>query len=66
MTSLRKILGYVLLLVGLWMMVSPQATLGLEPLKWMSDSQFPLEAFLGALLAATSFLLIRPSKPKDL
>jgi hypothetical protein len=66
MTLSRKIMGYVILLISLWMMTSPQSTLGLEELKWMSDYQFPLEAFLGALLACVAFLFIRPSKPDNL
>lgn len=62
----RKIIGYIILLISLWMMTSPESTLGLEELKWMSDYQFPLEAFLGPLLACIAFLFIRPSKPDNL
>jgi hypothetical protein len=62
----RKIIGYIILLISLWMMTSPESTLGLEELKWMSNYQFPLEAFLGPLLACIAFLFIRPSKPDNL
>lgn len=58
-----KVLGYLILLVGIWMMVSPQAILGLKELKWMANYAFPGEAFLGALVASAAFLLIRPSAP---
>jgi hypothetical protein len=59
-----KILGYIVLLVGIWMMVCPQAILGLKELKWMANYAFTGEALLGALLTSGSFLLIRPSQPK--
>lgn len=59
-----KVLGYFVLFAGIWMMVSPQAVLGLKELKWMANYAFPGEAFLGALVAASSFLLIRSPKSK--
>jgi hypothetical protein len=59
-----KVLGYLILLIGIWMMVSPQAVIGLQELKWMANYAFPGEAILGAMVAASSFLLIRPSKSK--
>lgn len=57
-----KITGYILFIIGIWMLVSPQAILGLEFLKWMADYSFPGEAFLGAFVCAGSFLLIKPVK----
>lgn len=59
-----KAIGYILMLAGIWMMVSPQAVLGLPALKWMARYAFAGEAFLGAFLVAAAFLLIRPAKPR--
>jgi hypothetical protein len=60
-----KVLGYLVLLLGVWMMISPQAIIGLQELKWMAKYAFPGEAFLGALVASGSLLLIRPSKSQE-
>ena len=57
-----KILGYIVFLIGVWMMVSPQAIIGLKELKWMADYSFAGEAFLGALISSSAFLLIKTSK----
>ncbi|TDL75786.1 hypothetical protein E2R56_08370 [Rhodococcus qingshengii] len=57
-----KIVGYIVFLIGLWMMVSPQAVLGLHELRWIADYAFPGEAFLGAIVSAGSLLLIGKTK----
>ena len=57
-----KIIGYGLFIVGVWMMVSPQATLGLKELRWMAEYSFPGEALIGAIVCAYSLLLIGPLK----
>ncbi len=57
-----KILGYIVFLIGIWMMVSPQAILGLDIFKWMANYSFPGEAFLGAIVCAGSLLLISNSQ----
>ncbi|WP_126425473.1 hypothetical protein [Brevibacillus marinus] len=53
-----KWIGYLLLLIGIWMMVCPQANTGLSVLKWLSQYAFPGEAFLGAIVASLSFLFL--------
>ena len=48
-TSVR-LLGVVLSSAGLWMIIAPQARMGLPALRWMSSSVFPGEALVGALV----------------
>jgi hypothetical protein len=45
-----RLLGLVASGVGLWMLVAPQARMGLPALRWMSASVFPGEAFAGAFV----------------
>lgn len=51
-----KIIGGIIFLIGLWMMISPQAVLGLHELRWIADYSFPGEAFIGALVSAASLI----------
>jgi hypothetical protein len=44
-----RLLGIVASAAGLWMLVAPQARLGLPALRWMSESAFQGEAIAGAL-----------------
>lgn len=55
---MRKILGWILLLAGSWMLVSPQALLGLKELKWMYNYAFPGEVLLGILVVSIAYYLI--------
>ena len=48
-TSVR-LLGSVILAAGLWMVIAPQARMGLPALRWMSTSVFPGEAVAGAVV----------------
>jgi Na+/H+-dicarboxylate symporter len=45
-----RLLGIVASLAGLWMIIAPQARMGLPALRWMSSSVFPGEALAGALV----------------
>ena len=45
-----RLFGIAASLVGLWMVIAPQAKMGLPALRWMSASVFPGEAIAGALL----------------
>ena len=45
-----RLFGIVATLVGLWMVVAPQAKMGLPALRWMAASAFPGEAIAGALV----------------
>lgn len=47
--SIRLLSGGVLV-TGLWMIVAPQARLGLPALRWLSDATFRGEALTGAVL----------------
>jgi Na+/H+-dicarboxylate symporter len=45
-----RLAGIVLSVAGLWMVVAPQARMGLPALRWMSSSVFPGEAVAGAIV----------------
>jgi hypothetical protein len=45
-----RLLGLVASGAGLWMLVAPQARMGLPALRWMSTSAFQGEAIVGALV----------------
>ena len=45
-----RLLGIVISAAGLWMVVAPQARMGLPALRWMSQSAFQGEAVVGALV----------------
>ena len=51
--------------LGAWMIVSPQAVLGLDQLKWMYKYAFPGEVLLGALLMTVSLQLLTPKGVAD-
>jgi Na+/H+-dicarboxylate symporter len=53
-----KLLGWILLALGAWMIISPQALLGLDQLKWMYKYAFPGEVILGALALTLSLRLL--------
>jgi hypothetical protein len=59
---MRRLVGIVLLFVGGWFLVAPQANLGLQELRWMSRCTFPGEALVGSLLLAVGYLLISANK----
>lgn len=55
---MRKIFGWIIFLAGSWMMVSPQALLGLKQLKWMYNYAFPGEVLLGVLVTCVGLYLL--------
>lgn len=55
---MRKVAGWLLFLVGTWMMVSPQAVLGLDQVRWMAQYAFPGEVLVGALVLSAAFFLV--------
>lgn len=59
-----KVLGWILFLGGAWMLISPQALIGLKELRWMAECAFPGEVMLGILVLAIALYLI-DIKPKD-
>ena len=64
---MRKIIGWILLLVGAWMLISPQALLGVKELKWMYKYAFPGEVLLGMLVLMGAYycLELKPKKGSD-
>ncbi|MBZ5643427.1 MAG: dicarboxylate/amino acid:cation symporter [Acidobacteriia bacterium] len=60
-----KLLAWILLLAGTWMLVSPQALLGLNQLKWMHDYAFAGEVPLGMLILSVSLYLLGGRKKAE-
>jgi Na+/H+-dicarboxylate symporter len=58
--TLQRLLGWILLAPGMWMLVSPQAVLGLNLLKWMHDYAFQGEVVLGVLVLGIALYLLAP------
>jgi hypothetical protein len=58
--DLSRLIGWILLALGGWMIVSPQALLGLDKLKWMYQYAFPGEVVLGALVMTVSLRILIP------
>jgi Na+/H+-dicarboxylate symporter len=58
--DLSRLIGWILLALGGWMIVSPQALLGLDKLKWMYQYAFPGEVVLGALVMTVSLRILTP------
>jgi Na+/H+-dicarboxylate symporter len=63
--GLSKFAGWILLASGGWMIVSPQALLGIDLLKWMHNYAFPGEVLLGALVMSASLRLLAPPRTAD-
>lgn len=62
---LRELAGWVLMALGAWMLVSPQAVMGLNQLKWMHDYAFRGEVLLGVLVLGTSLYLLNANGTTD-
>jgi hypothetical protein len=58
-STLVRAIGVMVSGTGLWMLIAPQARMGLPALRWMSTTMFPGEALVGAavLLAGLSMSL---------
>jgi Na+/H+-dicarboxylate symporter len=63
--GLRRWIGWILLAFGTWMLVSPQALLGLEQLKWIHRYAFPGEVVPGALVMTIALYLLAPAGSVD-
>jgi len=57
----RRLLGWILLVAGAWMVVAPQARLGLKQLQWMYRSAFGGEVLLGILVVCAALFLLSVS-----
>jgi hypothetical protein len=60
-----RIAAWILLACGGWMIVSPQALLGIDLLKWMHNYAFPGEVLLGALVMSASLKLLAPPRTAE-
>ena len=58
--GLSGMVGWILIALGVWMIVSPQSLLGLDQLKWMYRFAFPGEVVLGALVTTVSLHFLIP------
>ena len=56
--GVRTLIGWIFMATGAWMIVSPQAQLGLDQLNWMHRYAFRGEVVLGALVATLSLRLV--------
>jgi Na+/H+-dicarboxylate symporter len=63
--ALSRLMGWVLMVLGAWMIVSPQALLGLDQLKWMYKYTFPGEVLLGAMMLTISLQFLTPKGAAD-
>jgi Na+/H+-dicarboxylate symporter len=63
--GVSRLIGWILMAMGTWMIVSPQALLGLNQLKWMYKYAFPGEVVLGALVMTVSLYLLAPAGTVD-
>jgi len=55
---MRKVLGFLLFLLGSWMLVSPQSLTGLPELKWMYKYAFAGEILMGAAVVCIAYFLL--------
>src|ERR1019366_7386657 len=64
-SGIGKLVGWITLLAGIWMLVSPQALLGLNQLKWMHDYAFAGEVPLGMLILSVSLYFLGGRRTAD-
>jgi hypothetical protein len=62
---MRKIVGWILFLVGSWMLVSPQALIGVKELSWMSKCAFSGEVLPAILVTSAGYYLLE-LKPRQM
>jgi hypothetical protein len=55
---MRKFIGWIVLLAGSWMLVAPQALIGLKELKWMHAYSFSGDVLLGIVGVALAYYLL--------
>lgn len=55
---MRKVFSWILFLLGAWMLVCPQSTLGLKQLKWLANYAFPGEILIGIVVVSAGLYLM--------
>ena len=55
---MRKILGWLALAAGAWMLISPQALMGLKQLQWMHRYSFSGEAVVAIPVLGLAYYLL--------
>jgi hypothetical protein len=55
---MRKLLGWMVFLAATWMLVSPQALIGLKELAWMHKYAFSGEVLLAIPVMAIAYYLL--------
>ena len=61
---MRRLVGWLLFLAGAWMLISPQALIGLKELKWMHRYSFSGETWLAILLLGLAYHLLDLKPPR--
>ncbi len=62
---MRKLVGWAAFLAGSWMLVSPQALMGLNQLKWMHQYAFSGEVLGGILLQTLTTTVLTRGVPVE-
>ena len=55
---MRKLAGWTLFAAGAWMLVSPQALIGLKQLQWMHQYSFSGEVLVGIVVLSVAYFLL--------
>ncbi len=55
---MRKLCGWVMFSAGSWMLVAPQARMGLKELRWMDQYTFSGEVLLAIPVLALAYYLL--------
>lgn len=61
---MKKIVGWVLMALGSWMLVAPQSLTGLKELRWMSKMTFPGEVMVGIVVLSAAYYFLEFPVPK--
>jgi Na+/H+-dicarboxylate symporter len=61
----RKVAGWILMASAIWMLVSPQAVLGLSQLKWMHEYAFRGEVVIGVFVMSVALYLLGAQSTPD-
>ena len=61
---MRKLIGSTAFLAGAWMLVSPQALIGLKELRWMHRFAFTGEVLLAIPAMALAYYLLDLKPPR--